>query len=256
VRSSGVLVLLLTLACGRVGFDDLAHDASGPASEDGAVRLGPCGARASAPDPLVVTGTTIVFPSFETTQGVGDITVSAYDATTAAALDTTTSDGSGNYTLTIHGGISRALHVELANAAYLTTEQFTGDWLDADLANYQSPLWNDGALGAVYSAAGQTRDYGSGSLDVQVMTCSGVPIAGATVALDPPAGALEYLNSGAVPDPSATATAATNGAAVGFNVPVGTNTVTAAAQGASFDPFLVAVGSGESTNVIIMYAHD
>lgn len=254
VRSS--LALVFVIACGRVDFDTLARqaDASGPAVDTAPPTLGPCAAPVTAPDPLTVTGTTIDFPSFATSQGVADITVTAFDATTGDMLASTTSDGSGNYVLAIHGGSARPLRFELANTQFLTTEQFTGDYVAADVSGYKSPLWNDGGLGAVYGAADVTRNDGSGNLNVQIMTCGGSPIAGATVTLDPPAGALEYLASNAQPTPSATATEAMYGAAVGFNVPPGSVTVTAMAPSATFDPVSVAVTGGEFTDVIVVYA--
>jgi hypothetical protein len=246
------IVMMFAAACGRLDFGD----GSGPAD---AARFGACKWLATAPDPFTISGWSFTFTSFGPTNNmasVADVAVSAYDASTDEMLGTATSDTNGNYTIPIAGGVSRAVRLDLANGAYLTTHQYTGVALDADFAGYQSPLWGDGSMGSIYGTAGVAWDNTKGNLDVAIQQCDGTPIEGATIQISPAPGAIEYLDPTGPPDASLTATKAPFTSGVGFNVVPGLNHITAQATGFTFDPVDVTVMGGEHNNVIVMHAYE
>ena len=250
--------MMFAAACGRLDFDDgsgaVAADASGDAA-----RFGACKRLATAPNPFTLSGSAFTYTASSppnNTAPVSAVAVTASDATTNEMLGTAMSDANGNYTIAIAGGVSRAVRLDLTNANYLTTHQYTGVVLDADLSSYPSPLWGDGSMGTVYGEAGITWDNAKGNLEVTIAQCDGTPIPGATVQISPTPGAIEYLDPTGPPSSGLSATTVPFSSGVGFNVIPGLNHVTATAQGFTFDPVDIAIMGGEHDNVIVMYAYE
>jgi hypothetical protein len=237
------LALVTFAACGRIDFADSR-------------RPGACPALVTAPDPFTVSGATFTFTGFQTTAPVPSVAITAFDATTGAAVATTTSAGDGTYTLEIGGGTSRALRLDLVNSQYLTTHEYTGVFLDGDLASYRSPLWGDGSMSAIYGAGQVTWDQTKGNIDIAIEQCDGTPIDGATVTVSPPPGTLEYLRSDGAPDPALTSTTMPYSSAVGFNVVPGPIHITASKPGLAFDDVDMMISGGGHNNVIVMRAYE
>ena len=178
------VALVVAAACGRLDFTP---------------RIDPCPVPASAPDPLTISGRVIAYRTFTIYDGVGGVTVTAFDATTDEPLGSARSAGTGQgsdgdtttglYSLAISGGIPRRVRLELTSPQWDTTEAYT-DVLGSDLDGYLTAVWSWGSLGSVYGAVGLTLPADPsadpyGNLDITVDTCDGLGIAGALVSVDP-----------------------------------------------------------------------
>lgn len=247
-----VVLCLGLAACGRIGFDD--HGPAGAVDGQVIAGQGACAPGTAVADPFRVSGRTFEFPRFDQTAPVDGVAITAFDATTGEFVASATSASDGGYALDIHGGVARALRLDLKHNTYVVTHQYTGVFLAGDLAGYQSPLWHPESLDAVYGPTGVTRDPALGNVNVAIQECDGTPIEGATVTFEPPAKKLAYLDTGSVPDTSLPATTVPYSSAVGFNVPTTTLHIVAAKPGRMFDPVDVVVGGGD-TNVIVMRAY-
>lgn len=252
--------MMFAAGCGRLDFGDGTGSGAGsPDASADAARFGACKWLATAPNPFTLSGTAFTYTASsppDNTASVPAVAISAYDATTNEMLGTATSDAAGNYSIAIAGGVSRAVRLDLVNASYLTTHQYTGFALDADFSGYQSPLWGDGSIGTIYGDANVTWDNTKGNLEVTVEQCDGTPIEGATVQISPAPEAIEYLDPTGPPNASLTATTAPFSSGVGFNVIPGLNHVTAQATGYTFDPVDITIMGGEHSNVIVMHAYE
>jgi hypothetical protein len=258
----GSLALVLVMACGRLGFSNLddVSDASQP--PDGVATVGACRWRTTAPDPLTFTGTTIDYPQFTVYQGIGGMPISLLDATTqqvlGSAVSSLGSDTAGAYSVQITGGIAHPLEIELGNVnGFYATHQYYGGFVDQDIAGYLSPVWNAGAMGAVYNTINSTytQRNGFGTLTIQLEHCDGTFIGSGQVTVDPAPDVLAYLGSNAQPS-GTDMTESTYGSVVGFNMPASTSvTITATAPNLTFSPATVPVYAGSNVTVIVMYGN-
>jgi hypothetical protein len=218
----------------------------------------------TAPDPLTISGTTIDYSTFTVSQAVPSIPVTIRDATTRDILGSATSgsgsgDSAGTYAIELHDGIAHALEIDLGDVdGFYTTYQFTGGPVDQDLAGHQSPLWNAGAMGAVYGTVGDgyAQGSGSGTLSIQLEHCDGTFVGSGQVTVTPTPDVLAYLGSNAQPSGTGM-TETTYGAVVAFNMPPTPNaTITATAPGLTFESFDAPVYAGPNATVIVIYANE
>src|SRR5260370_15513586 len=141
---------------------------------------------------------------------------------TTTALDTTTSDGSGQYTLTIATGATPVDgYVRVTKTNYLSTYGFPAVPLSADATDNILVLTSS-EFGTLASLVGESPTPGDGFIAIVVTDCAGNPLTGATVASNP-AGRIHY-NAGGGPSSPATSTS-TDGVAYIFNVVAGDVTI-------------------------------
>jgi hypothetical protein len=254
----GSYALVFAMACGRLDFTDVAI------ATDALATSGACKWTSTAPNPLVISGTTIDYPTFTVSQPVPNIPVTIRDAITRDVLGSATSgsgsgDTAGTYAIELHDGVAHALEIDLGGVdGFYTTHQFTGGPVGQDLAGYQSPLWNAGAMGAVYDTIGNNYAQGSGSgtLTIQLEHCDSTFVGSGEVTVTPQPDVLAYLGSNAQPS-STGMTETTYGAAVAFNMPPSpVATITATAPGLTFETFEAPVYAGSNATVIVIYANE
>ncbi len=181
----------------------------------------------NAPNSVIVTGV-VRAGALAPTARAGAV-VKGFKTGTAIALDSTTSDASGNYTLTLAtGGVPIDGYVQVRDSGYIDTYGYPPLPLSAN-ASESVLLITTGDLTALSGFTGVTQTAGKGAIAVVVADCNGTPIAGATVSTNP-AGTVRY-NSGGLPSSSATSTAS-DGVAYVFNVTAG-DVVVSAVSGAN-----------------------
>jgi hypothetical protein len=255
-----VVIALVAAGCGRVGFDARGtNDATG-----GMQAQRPCGATTTAPDPVMLAGVTYDYNGFLGNLGeVPQATVAAADRS-GTVLATTTSDSAGNYALEIPtGGVAPLLVMTFTQDSFFTTTAFFDAPLDRDTTSPSQqvwidgdgPLWTLGAMVSVYetSLTGQTVNQTKGSLSVTATDCSGQPLAGVSITVDPEPDELDYIGTAqGYPLAGATATLAPNSEAVGFNAQPGTTHISATAPGYTFEDQTVEVLGGSNMTLIEM----
>jgi predicted small secreted protein len=154
--------------------------------------------------------------------------VAAFKTGVTTALDTTTSDGGGFYTLTIASGSTPVDgYVRVSKSGYLTTYGYPAVPLSAN-ATDNILVITSSEFGFLAGAVGVSPTPGDGFIGIVVTDCAGNALTGATVASNPP-GIIHYNAAGA-PSSSATATS-TDGVAYIFNVAAGNVTISGTAGG-------------------------
>jgi len=257
-----VLLVLATAACGRVAFD-LREDAAVDVLEDGAAdasTLVRCSASSTAPATVTVTGRTFRYTNFDNTWApVPSTQVTAKRVTDGTTIGDITSDSNGDYAVAIATG-GQAAPVVLAfdpGGAFLVTDALVDLPLTDDLVAPalttndvyslgDGPVWDAGAMQAIYTQVTLTRSTQAGTLNLAVRDCAGNPVDGITVELQPPSELLRYQ----APDGSASATLTSTGPpfshALAFNSPAGPTRVIARDQGIVVADQLVDVAGGTS----------
>lgn len=210
------------------------------------------------PTTLTVAGTTFRYTSFmaSDTAPIGNTTVTVRDA--GGALGTTTSDAAGAYSLSFAAGTPRPLAIDYVRAGYRKTTVQTVDPVDASIAGQtgaiwtlgDGPLWNDGAMGSVYSAANQTYDATLGTITVNVRDCGGNGLPGATITFDRQVAAAYQAASGMF-DLSATATLAPYAQLVAMRIEPIPITISATAPGLRFGSVTVTPSPGDTIFIVM-----
>jgi hypothetical protein len=242
--------LLLAAGCGRVGFTPTT--ASGGDAAVATTAATACGAFASAPATVTVSGNVFTYTSFQnTTAPIAGGTITAYGADSGTELAVTTSDSNGNYSFTYAtGGQARPLRLVLTDAQYMSTTIYTGLAIHADVSNLASPMWGTSSMTSVYSDAQVTWQTSLGTVNVMVLDCSDNPIAGVVVDMQPIPGALQYIApSGYFETDGGTATVAPYTTGVAMNVPIGLTHISATMAGAVFAPQDLEIPGGAVTMV-------
>lgn len=234
---------VLVLGCGRIDFDS------------GGAAAVTCGHGPAAPASVTVKGHTFTFPSYTTTSMLPAVPVAVHafdDPTTLLA--SSKSDATGTYSLSVPtGGVARELVLDFTHGGYLFSKVYTGATVDRDTV-VDGPTWNDGEMDAVYGAGGvATRDMTRGQISIGVYTCAGMPFTGATVAIEPPPGRLDYIGDDGPPSQTQTSIGAVNPFAFAFNAPAVPTTVRALAPGARFTAQQVDVTAGDHVTVVFLY---
>jgi hypothetical protein len=216
MRTILVVPLLVLAACGGDG----GGGPSGPSPFDCLGQPLPT----TAGDPLVVSG--IVRSNPITPAALAGAQVVGYRTGNATKLDSTSSDATGNYTLTLAtGGQPLDGYVRVFKSGYLDTYGYPPAPLVAG-ATQSALLITTSDLAALGMLAGVTQTAGKGLIAIVVSDCHGTPLSGATVSSNP-AGTLRY-NSGGFPSSTASATSA-DGVAYILNVTAGDVVVSATA---------------------------
>ena len=159
-------------------------------------------------------------------QSAGVAAIKASDTT--MVLDTTTSDGSGHYTLTVAtGSVPVNGFLRITKSGYLPTYGYPAVPLAADQTDNVLVITST-EFNFLAGAVGESPTPGDGFIGIVVRDCAGTPLTGATVASNPP-GRIHYNAAGA-PSSSATSTS-TDGVAYIFNVAAGDVTISGTASG-------------------------
>ena len=159
-------------------------------------------------------------------QSAGVAAVKSSDTT--MVLDTTTSDGSGHYTLTVAtAGIPVNGFLRITKSGFLPTYGYPAVPLAADQTDNVLVITST-EFNFLAGLVGESPTPGDGFIGIVVRDCAGTPLTGATVASNP-AGRIHYNAAGA-PSSSATSTS-TDGVAYIFNVAAGDVTIFGTANG-------------------------
>jgi hypothetical protein len=116
------------------------------------------------------------------------------------------------------------------------------------------PLWDDGAMGSVYSTLGATIDPSFGTLSVTARTCDGGTVEGVTFEIDPPPATAGYLDGSGQPSTVATSTMLPYTQWIAFNVAPGPTHIRATKAGVQFLELDVTVLSGSNMTYTVVHA--
>jgi hypothetical protein len=245
------------VGCGRLGFDPLdpVRDAP-PASIDASPFA--CPLAATAPDLIWITGQTFQYTSFDNV--IEPLPGATVRATTPLQVVQAASDGEGDYAFTLTtGGVPVTATFELFHPDYYTTLVIPDAPLDRDVTGTavdvwrlgDGPLWTQDAMTLIYETVGVPQDVLAGTLNVAVQDCAGAPIAGITVEISPPPGALIYQTMDGTPSPDDfTATPLSH--AIAFNARPGVTTISAHGGGRTFLDQQVVVRAGSFNTLAII----
>jgi hypothetical protein len=255
----GAVWLLGAFACGRLGFgasvDAVAGDAAGshdafnadtPAGSDASSDAGAVACPTTgAPFPTITVSGTITIINDLGADGPGaDVDVELLGSASGGVLAQTTSDGSGDFSLTAETNRQPIVTpLQLENAAYVTTV-FQPDAPIGSDVDVGLDMATPDAIAALYNNAGVTPDASLGTVAVIVADCSGDLLSHVTVQLAPAPAAIAYATPSDTFDGGFNSTSSA-GIAVALNVPVGTVTVTASASGRTFYPHDLDVAGGD-----------
>ncbi|CAN5387064.1 hypothetical protein BH11MYX1_BH11MYX1_39540 [soil metagenome] len=248
-------LLVAVAACGRVGFDPATS-----ASDAASIRQ-VCGAKSTAPDPLTIKSYAFGYLDFMNTRApASGAAIQAYDASGTLRAETTTA-ADGTYTLSIAtGGVAPRLSVRGILAGSWQTDEFYAAPLDADLTTFATetrpfgevPIWSGGSMASIYLILGATLDPATGTVNVTTLDCSGNPLGGVSVTLDPPAKRSVYIDGNGAAVPGALGTIAPNVLQLSTNVPPGPTRITASKPGYEFAPVEIVVQAGDYNELVEM----
>jgi hypothetical protein len=170
------------------------------------------------------------------TSPVDGVAVAAFakgDENTALASGTT--DGDGNYTLTIEfEGDAFDGYVKATKDGYMDLYQYPTGALTADSSDGSFNMITPGNKNQLNNIANGGQQPGKGLIGLMVADEAGNPVEGATVTSTPASGAYRYMAGNGFPSSTASATAS-DGVAFMFGVPPDVEvTVTATKAGMTF----------------------
>ena len=181
----------------------------------------------TATNPVVVTG--LIRANVLTPAPLAGATVKGFKTGVATALDSTTSDSVGNYSLTLAtASVPLDGYVLVSKTGYVDTYGYPPAPLAASAAQSVLLVTSSEVVG-LYAAAGSSHTGGTGSIAVVITDCDGTPIAGATVSTSA-GGTVRYSSGSGIPSSSATSTSA-DGVAYVLNVTAGDVVVSGALTG-------------------------
>jgi hypothetical protein len=159
---------------------------------------------------------------------IAGATVGGYVSGGGSPILTTTTDGSGNFSVTVSppgsvavDGYLKATATGVVDAYVYPQAPFSKDVM-VGIETFTSPLSTEGL------------DPSTAQLVIEVHDCNGMPLANATVSLSPPGGQIQYVRNGTT-DPTATATDS-SGAAIVLDYPAGNPTLNATVNGIQLRP--------------------
>lgn len=250
-------IALAAFGCGRVGFE--GHTDANDAVM--ATRSVPCPLADTAPDPVEIRGETFRYTSFNnTTATVGGASVAAWIG--GADKAQVQSTGAGAYTLAVPtGGQPAAVTLVGAAAGYYTTWFYSDQPVDAPVMGNRGailtwgdmPLWDAGAMGAVYTEGGASLSDTLGTLNVAVRDCDGQSIPGVTVTITPAPGKQFYQASdGSAGNTSSTVAPFTH--AIALRAVPGLTHIAASGPGIEFREIDVPVQAGMNNTIVVIHA--
>lgn len=234
------LLLVGLFACGDDG-----------GGTSGTVDAAPTVDAPTAPAMITLTGTATSRGVSGSTP-VADAVVAAYArADEATPLAMTTTDATGNFTLTITtGGVALDGFLKATKATFVDTYLYSPAPIAMDTADLPLNMLTTGIYGTLYGLAGVQEAANTGTIALVVTDAAQMPVAGATVS-STPAGEYRYNGANGLPSGTPTETAA-DGTAYIMNAPVGAVTVTATKAGSTFAPNSLKAFEGALTTTLII----
>lgn len=190
---------------------------------------------------------------FSGTSPVDGVAVAAFaKGNETTPLATGTTDGDGNYSLTItYDGDSFDGYVKATKSGYVDLYEYPTHALTTDDDSASFNMISPGNMGQLSNIANGDQQSTKGLIGLMVADAQGNPVAGATVTSTPAAGAYRYMGGGGFPSSSATSTA-DDGVAFMFNVPPDAEIqVTATKTGMTFATHTVKARAGAFTSTAI-----
>jgi hypothetical protein len=202
----------------------------------------------TAPDPLSISGTITEGQSMTAASGA---MVQAHKADGTTVGSSTTTSGSGSFTLSVPtGGSALDGYVEVQASGELNAYVYPAAPMHMSFSNFSDTLLASSDLGLAATVAGAPApDSSKAFIGVVITDCDNMPIKGATVTFSPMPAAVGYT-SGGLPSTSASATD-NDGLALGFNAPAGMITVGASYMGVSLHAHIVKGYANGLTETIV-----
>lgn len=183
------------------------------------------------------------------------VVVAAYassDEATPLAMSTT--DASGNYTMTITtNGTAIDGFLKATKSGFVDSYLYPPGPIVADLAMVPMNMLTTSNYGTLYAVAQTSQTAGLGTLGALVVSAAALtspPVMGATIQTSPASAAYRYSGSNGLP--TATASTAADGIGFAFNVPVGALTVSASKSGSTFKTTSLKIHADAITQTIII----
>jgi hypothetical protein len=182
----------------------------------------------TAPATINVGGNTVTV-GLGGQQALPDVAVEVFVGASATPVATTTSNAQAAYTFPLNtGGTPLDGYIHGTKATYMDTYLYPPSPLAADQMNASVLVISSNIFSLLQNFASVTQTAGNGFIGIVVSDCSQMPVGGATVTTVP-AGTVRY-NVSNVPSNTAMTTDI-DGVAYVFNLPPGTVTVQATANG-------------------------
>jgi hypothetical protein len=257
-----LLPTLAALGCGRFGFEPrVASDAGELDARDAVETIAPvCPIAAMVPDPLPITGSTFSYTSFDNmTADLPNVTVTARVGGTVVGM--VQSGANTQYSLPVPtGGMGVPVVLAGERGGYYTTTIHSDLFYDRPVAGQRGsifrlgdiPIWDVGAMGSVYSAAGEPLDSMRGTLNVAVRDCAGAPVAGVTVTVTPAPRRQFYQAVDGAPG-NMTATVGPFTHLIGLAAPAGMTKISASGAGLVFQDVEVPVLAGTHNTLVVIH---
>jgi hypothetical protein len=177
------------------------------------------------------------------------IAVTAYKASDDSVVATGSSDGSGNFTLTITtGGVALDGYLEAVGSSYLPTYLYPPKPLTADFSGATVELLTMQLLSEAATFGSTDQTAGDGFIGAEVLDASGAEVAGAVMTSS--SGKVEYDTTGLLPSSTATSTGS-DGRSYVFSVTPGSITVGATKSGTTFSSHTIKAYANAVTETII-----
>ena len=187
----------------------------------------------TAVDPLVLSGSIMDLVS---KSGIDGAAMEAFQISDDALLASGATMADGTFSLSIPtGGTALDAYAKASKAGYADTYFFPGYPTAMGASGLQLVMAAPDQVGFIYLLGGVARQEGTATALTVVVDCAGQFVKGAQVALDPPAGKIAYLREGTTAIDSTSTETASDGVAIGMNVPVSTDmTLSATWNGHAF----------------------
>jgi hypothetical protein len=249
-----VAIAVALCGCGRVGFDPINSmgDGGGDVGDVGSIgidaaELLPCPLATTAPDPIVISGSTIQVTQ---TGPVPEpsVMISIRASVTGPVLASTTSSAAnGSFSVSVpSAGMPTVTIIYLEKASLLSTLMTPDQPVDTNVPlGATAFVSSQAATTGLYNTGGVARDTARGTIVAHIRDCSGVGIAGATLSVTPAPAKIVYADASGVADAALTATT-TQGGAWALNVGVGPVLITAQKAGTTFARHRIDIVAGDT----------
>jgi hypothetical protein len=245
------LWLVVLTGCGRLHFDPLGETSTNDGGGDAAALIPhACPIGDTAPDPIVITGRARSINAFGVFNDEPNVMVAALSGgVTGAPIATTTSDGNGDFSLTVPtGGKPLVPYASLVKSGLLTSIWVPDQAIDGDFRIDSAYMTTPAGVSAFYDIPNpnltrQTTTHGTLLLNIQ--DCAGIGIEGVTIQITPAAERILYSSNFGIPSNAATSTGP-SGRVWALNLPAGTVQVTATKAGVLFNPLDAEIVAGDN----------
>ena len=209
-----------------------------------------------APPMITISGTAQTLGATGGTTPATGVVVGAYARSNPnTAVQTATTDGSGNFTMTVStGGVALDGFLKATDSGYLDTYVWPPAPLAANFSgasvNFINSFDESIATGTLCQVSGGQKSSDA-LIALEVHDGSGNTIGGVAVAANPAAAKVCYDGSNGLPSASPTTTGS-DGVALLINVPAGNTTLSATKTGATYGSHVVNGIAGAFTTTIIV----